>query len=67
MKLVKFSDGEYGVRRRSLWSLWMGYEFLDLVNTGFWWTIGGRYFMDCRGTRDSAVNALAMYDKGQAE
>lgn len=67
MKLVKFADGKYGVRRRSAWSLWMGYEFLDLVTAGLWWTIGGCYFGDCRGTRESALNALAMYDKGQAE
>ena len=71
MKLVKFADGKYGVRRRAWWTLWMDYEFLDLANQGFWWSAGSRYFRDCRGTREAALDGLGALaisgDKGRPE
>lgn len=36
MKIVKFKNGKYGIRRWSLWS--MGYEFNDLVSGGYLWS-----------------------------
>lgn len=66
MKIVKFADGKYGIRRRAWWALWMGFEFLDLLNEALWWPTGSVYFRDCRGTFESVTNAMAMYDKGRA-
>ena len=64
MKIVKFSDGEYGVRRRAWWTLWIGFEFLDLTCGAFWWGIGSVYFRDCRGSYEHAAKMLSLRDKG---
>jgi hypothetical protein len=38
MKIVKFKDGKYGIRRG--WHWWIGYEYKDLTS-GYWWHAGG--------------------------
>lgn len=47
MKLVKFKDGSFGVRRYNLGSF--KYEFLDLqsTRTEYWWTQSKRDFLNC--------------------
>ncbi|WP_136259373.1 hypothetical protein [Rhodanobacter lindaniclasticus] len=64
MKIVKFSDGEYGVRRRVWWKLWVGFEFLDLTCGALWREMDSVYFRDCRGSYERAAKSLAMRDKG---
>ena len=51
MKLIKFSNGMFGVRR---WSLFrMGFEYRDFVSR-FWWKKDSRYFSDCMTNEKSA-------------
>ena len=50
MKIVKFKDGTYGVRRLSLF----GYEYKDFRNPQFWWLRNSQYFPDCHGTHAEA-------------
>jgi hypothetical protein len=49
MKLVKFKDGTYGVRRGN-W-FW-GYSFLGLEDLGYWWNNGSSKMPCCK--RDEA-------------
>lgn len=36
MKIIKFNDGTYGIRRGWLWPF---YSYLDMkVKDGYWWT-----------------------------
>ena len=53
MKIVKFKDGTYGVRR---FSLFFGYVYKDLANSGadFWWPRDSRSFRDCRSSKENA-------------
>lgn len=63
MQIVKFSDGQYGIRK-SYFFLW--YVYKDLKTTSHWWTKGSEYFKDCRGTReevDEAMKRLTMTDE----
>jgi hypothetical protein len=61
VKIVKFSDGKYGVRK---WSLF-GYEYLSLrFPLMFWWTRGSTFYDECRGTLGEASAAFAKMDKG---
>ena len=49
MKIVKFIDGTYGVRK------WFGvYLYKDLTISGLWWSISSPHFSDCRGTLSQA-------------
>jgi len=43
MKVVKFKDGMYGIRKGN-WFL--GYEFKDLIHD-YWWPICSEYFQSC--------------------
>jgi len=59
MKIVKFKDGRYGVRR---WSL--GYEFKDFSST-YWFRLSSRYINDCKADEATARAYLASRkDKG---
>lgn len=60
MKIVKFSDGKYGVRK---WTLF-GYEYLDLLQPVFWWGLDSTFFGYCHGTLQAAEKAAARFDKG---
>lgn len=35
--IVKLPNGKFSIRRRAIWSLWMGYEYLDLEDCAYWW------------------------------
>ena len=50
MKIVKFKDGSYGIRRGWLF----GYEYKDLRGS-FWWRISETYFIDCKGTKEQVM------------
>ena len=50
MKIVKFKDGKYGVRRLTLF----GYKYKDFRVVPFWWSRNSRFFSDCRGTLTEA-------------
>ena len=52
MKLVKFADGKYGVRKGNWFT---GYEFCDLKENNRWRTRDSAYFKDCRGTLEAAL------------
>lgn len=47
MKIVKFKDGKFGIRR---FNLFFGYEYLDLNHDDaqYWWTRGDIFFNDCK-------------------
>ena len=50
MKLVKFSDGTYGIRKGNFFS---GYKYLDLKEkTQYWWYKSSEYFEDCKGSEE---------------
>ena len=52
-KLVKFSDGTFGLRR----GCWLfGYRFQDFTSTGYSWCIGDVFFDDCKTTKEKAVS-----------
>ena len=56
MKIVKFRDGTYGVRK------WFGiYLYKDLTISGLWWPMSSQFFSDCRGT---LAQAEYFSDKG---
>ncbi len=59
MKIVKFNDGTYGVRR----GFWPFYEYKDFYSLGFWWSLGD-YPNSIRTTRK---NAYKYVDKGVPE
>jgi len=44
LEIVQFSDGKYAIRKKSFWS---GTEYLDLINSRYYWSISNRYFKDC--------------------
>lgn len=57
MKIVKFKDGTYGVRRLTLF----GYEYKDFRSLKHWWSLNSICFADCRGT---LAEAEYYADKG---
>ena len=55
-KLVKFSNGTYGVR---VGAWWCGYKFVDLTTRSVLvWDKKSSYFGDCQGSRDKAEACL---------
>ncbi len=48
MKLVKFEDGTYGIRR--YW--FFGWFFNSLYNTNYVWRSGDRVDVFCKGTKE---------------
>ena len=57
IKLVKFKDGAYGIRR---WRPW-GHEYLDLQSEmGFWWGRGSQLFKRCRSSEEEARRRLEL-------
>lgn len=51
MKLIKFKDGTYGVRK---WGVW----YYDLMCRGFWWGFYSEHFKDCSASKPIAEQAL---------
>lgn len=55
IKLVKFSNGKFGVRRG-----WIFYEYFDLKDTQYWWEKSSRHFPYCMVDIDIARHAFNM-------
>jgi hypothetical protein len=63
MKIVKFKDGKFGIRKGSRWMF--GYSFKDLKSS-HWWSAGVKWFDDCKGSREEVERVLnSMYDIGE--
>ena len=67
MKIVKFKDGKFGVRKGILF-----FKFLDLTDTYFWLTSYSNVEQYCKGTLEQAKQALGKqrltkvkFDKGK--
>ena len=60
MKLVKFSNGKYGVRQFTIF----GYKYLDLTCPRFSWRKKSDYFGDCQGTEESCRRAMEKFGIG---
>lgn len=63
MKLVKFEDGKYGIRRRR----WLfGQEFKVISKTSpYWRTMDDHGFWECRaGKQDAEEMFIILSDKG---
>lgn len=59
LKLVKFENGLYGIRKGSLFS---GYRFLDLkvwTSMDCWWRLNSQFIGDCMGDKEIVVQ---IYD-----
>lgn len=54
MRLVKFDDDTYGVRK--YW--FFGWHFVDLTTSRYAWSRGNVYFKDCKGTKEQAERAM---------
>lgn len=66
MKIVKFNDGKYGIRR---WTLFGLFEFKDVQNTGYnWWhSKGASMFRNCRGEKEEVERIYDLLtDYGEA-
>ena len=55
MKLVKFNNGNYGIRRLTLF----GYKFKDLKGI-YWWDIKSQFFPNCKGTEKDVKELFDM-------
>lgn len=64
MKLVKFGDGTFGVRR---WRLFEGYTFKDMTSHNiYWWPLNSQFIINSHGTEEQARAALKRYtDRGK--
>ena len=53
IKLVKFSNGKFGVRRGNWFT---GYRYKDLYRYGnrYWWDKKSKFFRDCMSSEESA-------------
>ena len=53
MKIVRFKDGAYGIRRFTPF----GYQYKDIAYCPdrLWWGITSSYFKDCKGTLKEVV------------
>lgn len=65
MKLVKFKDGTYGIRRFSIWSL--GYEYKSFAPiSSMWWPGCSEYMTHCRTDKETAEKEFNLLtDKGE--
>jgi len=62
MKLVKFYDGTYGVRK---WTLF-GYEYADLTNSNtHWWGKNCMFFSGCK--IEDKEKAIAFINRAKHE
>lgn len=62
MKIVKFKDGSYGIRKGVLFF----YSYLDLFNQSYWWHFGYKTMAYCRGTLEECEKLYnLMTDKGE--
>ena len=64
MKLVKFKDGTYGVRKWSWLSL--SYRYLDLKHGFYWWDRSSSFFRGCKGTEARSRSLMnSISDRGK--
>lgn len=63
MKIVKFKDGTYGIRR---WSI-IGYQYKDIKSDiSYWWTLNTKFIGHCKGTYPEILEIFErMTDKGK--
>ena len=61
MKLVKFRDGTYGVRK----GFWPFYMFKDFRASRFWWTADSEYFHDCKTEDIETARRASNPDYGE--
>ncbi len=56
MRMVKFDNGKYGLRR---WTIF-GYEFYDLnePESHIWWNKGRHILAYCQGTQEQVEDAV---------
>jgi hypothetical protein len=67
MKIVKFKDGTYAIRRLNIFPFMWGYHYKDLRSKGsYWWKIDEEYFSECKGTLQECKNKINVHlDKGE--
>lgn len=65
MKIVKFKDGNYAIRRFSL--LYLTYVYKDLKHLRFWWERSDSPYRDSRSTDLEEVKAMysLLTDRGE--
>jgi beta-lactamase class D len=51
VKLIKFKNGNFGIRKGGWFT---GYLFKDFKNERFWWSIDSTYFEDCKTDEETA-------------
>lgn len=60
-KLIKFSDGKFGIRVRFLLFCHL---YVDLKDTHHKWGMGSQHFKDCKGSKEKAKEVFSsLYDK----
>ncbi len=60
MKIVKFKNGMYAIRRQAELWFWKEYEYKDLVTRACWWPRQSNHFRDCLGTKERCEEELVM-------
>lgn len=64
MKLVKFKNGQYGIRR--FWLIPLKYEYLDFECPCYWHKTEYPYFKSCKTTKKKAQEHFEqLTDKGE--
>ena len=62
MKLVRFKDGMYGIRK----GFWPFYRYKDLLTVRRWLSQGSSSFIDCRGPKEYIMDLFnKLIDKGE--
>ncbi len=62
MKIVKFKDGTYGVRK---FSFLMGYSYVDLTTPHYDWNRYCQYYHNCKGSKEESDKVFErLTDKG---
>lgn len=63
MKIVRFKNGKYGIRRFNVFR--MKHEFKDLKDE-YWWEQGSRLMPHCQGSEEAVREVFDMItDKGE--
>jgi len=61
MKIVKFKNGKYGVRRGVAFE--GDFEYLDLESLKHWWDLDHEFMNCAEGTLDAAEKGLAWLNR----
>ncbi len=57
MKIVKFKDGTYGIRKLTI----IGYQFLDIEKADYWWFNKEYVNTKCKGTLEQTKEAMKKH------